>query len=86
MGPIDILTACVDANHPNDGINEMTIGSRVVCICDDCFRAYQAAHTAEGKARKVSRPRRPMATTGAAGEWNAFAALVLASSRGTLPR
>jgi hypothetical protein len=87
MKPVDILNACVAANHPNDGINEMTLGGRVVCICDDCFRAYNAAASAERRARKAApRVRRPLATTGAGGEWNAFAALVLAASAGTLPR
>jgi hypothetical protein len=90
MKPVDILIACVAANHPNDGINEMTLGGRggrVVRICDDCFRAYNAAASAERRARKAApRVRRPLATTGAGGEWNAFAALVLAASAGTLPR
>jgi hypothetical protein len=85
MKPIDIINACVAANHPNDGVNEMTIGKTTVHVCDDCLRAYSAAKTAERKARTSAPRRRQIAATGRAGEWNAFVALALAVSAGTLP-
>lgn len=89
------MSYCVCMNNATRSLGQALcakLGCTDWCTMPGGFSVKGHGFVSTAKARALtgikSQPRvkKPLATSGSGGEWNAFASLVLASSAGRLPR